>query len=165
MDNFFIHFFHNSVFTIMISGSLAWYSWITEIREYPDLCKIHSLKVHWCHLSSVLLRYKVVAVCSSTKSGRTYWMYQWERTSHILGRFSFCDPFHNRLTSREIINPKTELWKKWMQKLSALTFLFGNIFSSGQKYHSCPTRKSLKNAKLKSEHQNTRNELKISFGL
>ena len=134
----------------MISDSLAWYSWITEIIEYPDLCKIHFLKVHWCHLSSVLLRYKVVAIWSSIKSGRTYWLYQWERTSHILGRFLFYDSLHNWLTHRERISPKTELWKKWMKKLFALPFLFENIFSSGQKYHSCPARKSLKNAKIKS---------------
>ena len=72
------------------------------------------------------------------------------------------DKYQAKLPESMIV--KTELWKKWIKKLFILTFLFGNIFSSGQKYHSCPTRKSLKNAKIKSEHQNSRNELKISFG-
>ena len=48
----------------------------------------------------------------------------------------------------EIIIVETELWKKWMKKLSALTFLFGNIFPSGKKSHSCIARKLLKNAKI-----------------
>ena len=49
------------------------------------------------------------------------------------------------------MSPKTELWKKWMKKLSALTFLFDNIFSSGQKSHLCIAGKLLKDAKESSD--------------
>ena len=59
---------------------------------------------------------------------------------------------------------KNELWKIWTKKFSATTFLFGNIFSIGQKPHSCPTRKSLKNAKISPYHENSWNELDFSLG-
>ena len=64
-------------------------------------------------------------------------------------RFSFCVSLHNQPTYRGKCQSENRVMKKMDEKLFALTFLFGNLFSNGQKYHSCPTRKLLKNAKIK----------------
>ena len=59
--------------------------------------------------------------------------HQWTLRKCILHRsgYSMISVIHEyQAKLSEIMIVKTELWKKWMKKLSALTFLFENIFQA-----------------------------------
>ena len=147
-NNFFIHFFITRFSDWSFSLWVTCLSKESQNGKFPQMCDVLS---HWCGqdvLRNFMIHNTTATLYHSNTPRRyqqsTFREYTLRRSEYF--QISLINEYQAKLPGTMIV--KTELWKKWIKKLFHLTFLFEKIFPSGQKYHSCPARKSLKNAKI-----------------
>ena len=130
-------------------GNLARYLSVKGVSRMVGSVQSVSLKVDCYYLSGVLLWYKLALVFWIIKSRRTYWLHRWERTSHILKKFPFCDSFHNQLTSAENSQSENRVMKKMDQKVIRPNFFVWKYFFKRSKIPFVPYSKVTKKRKNK----------------